>query len=297
MLNSLVSELVGPNGLLNGKIVSSYRSIISQSQQETLEILLGNNQKLFGKVLNQQNLSRLAFEYEGLKTLKEFSNEEYISIPKPIGLQKLNNNKAILIIDWIDIDQGDQQKLGKGLALLHKDSQANNPGKFGWETDGYIGFNFQKKGWCENWGEFFVRFRLIPQIEMANKIGIRISDYTDMFPELSKLLNQHNPEPSLVHGDLWSGNVSILKDGKGAIFDPAVYWGDREVDIAMSFLFGGFSSSFYKSYFKEYEFPSSWKKRIEIYNLYHILNHANIFRGGYIKQSMDLLKKIKTEIL
>ena len=109
---------------------------------------------------------------------------------------------------------------------------------------------------------------------------------------LINFLEMHNPKPSLVHGDLWRGNAAIDRRGNGVIFDPAVWWADREVDISMTTLFGGFSEDFYKGYEEIWKLPSSYKERIEIYNLYHLLNHANMFGGTYEQQSLNTLKKI-----
>ena len=110
------------------------------------------------------------------------------------------------------------------------------------------------------------------------------------------LLDQHNPNPALVHGDLWSGNASIQSNGKAVIFDPAVWWADREVDLAMTRLFGGFSNEFYVGYESIFPIEESAKKRIDIYNLYHLLNHANIFGGSYKNQCLSSLKKLSNII-
>ncbi len=106
-------------------------------------------------------------------------------------------------------------------------------------------------------------------------------------------LQEHNPVPSLVHGDLWSGNASTTKDGKGIIFDPAVYWADREVDLAMTKLFGGFSNEFYVAYKNTWPLNESAKRRVNIYNLYHLLNHANMFGGSYANQCFSSINQLK----
>ena len=98
-------------------------------------------------------------------------------------------------------------------------------------------------------------------------------------------MDQHGAEPCLVHGDLWAGNGALLVDGRGAIFDPAVYWGDREVDLAMAHLFGGFPACFFAGYEGRWPLPPGHRQRREIYNLYHLLNHANLFGGGYWRQA------------
>ena len=118
----------------------------------------------------------------------------------------------------------------------------------------------------------------------------------ELLQYLINFLDQHDPQPSLVHGDLWSGNAAIQLNGKGVIFDPATWWADREVDIAMTRLFGGFSSTFYKEYENIWPLQEGSKKRIDIYNLYHIINHANMFGGHYKQQGLYLLKNLKNII-
>ena len=135
--------------------------------------------------------------------------------------------------------------LGKGIAILHKNSTKDNPNLFGWSKKGYIGIGEQPKGWNEKWGNLFIQLRLCTQLKTASKWGLNIENYQQLLDKLINYLNKHHPEPSLVHGDLWSGNAGINEEGLGTIYDPACYWADREVDIAMTKLFGGFSNDFY----------------------------------------------------
>ena len=144
----------------------------------------------------------------------------------------------------------------------------------------------------DNWIDCFLNLRIVPQLlilksktldkETINKVKEKIK---------SELLN-HEPINALVHGDLWSGNAGMDKSGKGVIFDPASWWADNEVDIAMTKLFGGFRKEFYEEYHRVFPIKNGFEKRIIIYNFYHILNHANMFGGGYLKQVKDYIKEI-----
>ena len=110
-------------------------------------------------------------------------------------------------------------------------------------------------------------------------------------------LNRHAPQPCLVHGDLWAGNAAVLEDGRGLLIDPASWWADREVDLAMTQLFGGFTRRFWEGYQQEWPLDDGAEQRIEVLNLYHVLNHANLFGGGYQQQSRNILKELRRDWL
>jgi len=252
-----------------------------------------NGRKIFAKSNHIDNINMFKFERECLSVLRKYANESYIFIPKPIDLISYENI-SILFMEWIDIRQSQQNFLGKGLALLHQESTFENNRNFGWEKEGYIGSNSQKSGWDDDWGNFFVNYRLRPQLIKAAKWGLKVEDYKDILIYLSSYLNAHDPCVSLVHGDLWSGNCGSTSNGLGLLYDPSCYWGDREVDISMTKLFGGFNKDFYKGYEEIWPLDRSSKDRTEIYNLYHLLNHANIFGGAYKKASLKILKDLRS---
>ena len=252
-----------------------------------------NGKKVFAKSNHVDNINMFKFERECLLALKRFANESYIHIPQPLDLI-IYQDISILCLEWIDLKQSQQNLLGKGLALLHKSSSEENNQNFGWEKEGFIGSNPQMKGWDSNWGEFFVNYRLRPQIIKASTWGVQVDDFEDVLIYLSSFLNNHSPEVSLVHGDLWSGNCGSTKKGIGSLYDPASYWGDREVDISMTRLFGGFNRAFYESYEEIWPLDKFSKDRTELYNLYHLLNHANIFGGSYKETSLKILKGLKS---
>ena len=249
-----------------------------------------SNRKLFLKK-NIRNKKFLEFEKYCLQNLRKFINQENLVLPEVIAYKNIENIE-ILLIEWIDMYNFDQKKLGKGLGEMHLKSAESHPKMFGSQVEGFIGTTDQKKGWKDNWIDCFLNLRIIPQLlilestildkETINKVQDKIK---------SELLN-HKPINSLVHGDLWSGNVGTEKNGKGVIFDPASWWADNEVDIAMTKLFGGFRKEFYEEYHRIFPIKNGFEKRIIIYNFYHILNHANMFGGGYLKQVKDYVKAI-----
>ena len=249
-----------------------------------------SNKKLFLK-RNIRNKKFLEFEKYCLQNLRKYIYQENLVIPEVIAYKNIKNIE-ILLIEWIDIHNFDQKKLGKGLGELHLKSAESNPKMFGFPVDGFIGTTDQKKGLEDNWIDCFLNLRIIPQLlilksttldkEIINKVKEKIK---------SELLN-HKPINALVHGDLWSGNAGVNENGKGVIFDPASWWADNEVDIAMTKLFGGFRKEFYEEYHRIFPIKKGFEKRIIIYNFYHILNHANMFGGHYFKQVQDYVKAI-----
>ena len=249
-----------------------------------------SNKKLFLK-RNIRIKKFLEFEKYCLQNLRKYINQENLVIPEVIAYKNIKNIE-ILLIEWIDMHNFDQKKLGKGLGELHLKSAESNPKMFGFPVEGFIGTTDQKKGLEDNWIDCFLNLRIIPQLlslksrildkEIINKVKEKIK---------SELLN-HKPINALVHGDLWSGNAGMDKNGKGVIFDPASWWADTEVDIAMTKLFGGFRKEFYEEYHRIFPIKNGFEKRIIIYNFYHILNHANMFGGGYLNQVEDYVKAI-----
>ena len=249
-----------------------------------------SNKKLFLK-RNIRNKKFLEFEKYCLQNLRKYMNQENLVIPEVITYKNIKNIE-ILLIEWIDMHNFDQKKLGKGLGELHLKSAESNPKMFGFPVEGFIGTTDQKKGLEDNWIDCFLKLRIIPQL-LSLKLRILDKEIINKVKEKiqSELLN-HKPINALVHGDLWSGNAGMDKNGKGVIFDPASWWADNEVDIAMTKLFGGFRKEFYEEYHRIFPIKNGFEKRIIIYNFYHILNHANMFGGGYLQQVKDYVKAI-----
>jgi fructosamine-3-kinase len=194
---------------------------------------------------------------------------------------------AFLAMDALDLtDRAQGAALGRALALLHRAQTALGPAgeRFGWHGDNWLGGTPQANAWGDDWCAFFRDRRLAPQLALAAAngfVGLQ-RDGDRLIAALPRLLD-HRPEPSLVHGDLWSGNAATLRDGTPVVFDPAVYVGDREVDIAMTELFGGFGRDFRSAYEGAWALDAGYRVRRDVYNLYHVLNHLNLFGAGYLR--------------
>ncbi|ABM72961.1 Uncharacterized protein conserved in bacteria [Prochlorococcus marinus str. MIT 9515] len=248
------------------------------------------NAKFFLK-RNERKAKFLKFEEFCLKNLQKYINYENLIIPKIVSYIEINNVE-LLLMEWIDMSNSDQQKLGQGLAEMHIESNKFNPQSFGCPVDGYIGTKNQTKGWRENWIKCFIDLRIEPQLAILDKDFLEINIKNKIKSKIESELHYHEPFNALVHGDLWSGNVGVNQTSKGVIFDPASWWADCEVDIAMTKLFGNFRSEFYENYYKIIPIKKGFEKRTIVYNFYHVLNHANMFGGSYCHQVKDYIKKI-----
>ena len=249
-----------------------------------------SNKKLFLK-RNIRNKKFLEFEKYCLQNLREYTNQRNVIVPKVIAYKNIKNIE-ILLMEWIDMQNFDQKKLGKGLGEMHLNSSESNPEMFGYPVAGFIGITDQKKGWENNWIDCFLKLRIIPQLSFLKTNTLDKETINKVKEKIKSELLNHKPINALVHGDLWSGNAGTDKNGKGVIFDPASWWADNEVDIAMTKLFGGFRKEFYEEYHRIFPIKNGFEKRIIIYNFYHILNHANMFGGGYLNQVEDYVKEI-----
>ncbi len=248
------------------------------------------NKKLFLK-RNDRNKKFLEFEKYCLQNLRKHINQNHLIIPEVIAF-KNSKNIEILLIEWIDMQKFDQKNLGKGLGEMHLNSNESNPKIFGFPVEGFIGLSDQKKGWENNWIDCFLNLRITPQLSILKSNFIDKETINKVKEKITLELLNHEPTNTLVHGDLWSGNIGVDKSGKGVLFDPASWWADNEVDIAMTKLFGGFEKEFYDEYHKIFPLKKGFENRIIIYNFYHVLNHANIYGGGYFNQVQDYLKAI-----
>ena len=248
------------------------------------------NKKLFLK-RNNRNTKFLEFEKYCLQNLRNFINQKNLIVPEIIRYKNIKNIE-FLLIEWIDMRNFNQKNLGKGLGEMHLNSNEHNPKIFGYPIDGFIGLSNQKKGWENNWIDCFLNLRIMPQLSIFKSNTLDKETINKVKKKIKSELLKHEPINTLVHGDLWSGNVGIDKNGKGVIFDPASWWADNEVDIAMTKLFGGFEKEFYEEYHKIFPIKKGFNNRIIIYNFYHILNHANMFGGSYFYQVEDYVKAI-----
>lgn len=181
------------------------------------------------------------------------------------------------------------ERLGSGLAALHKNAAMD----FGLDHDNYIGSLPQQNERSSSWVQFFIEYRLEAQLKIARDQGKIDHDLLKKFASLFERLSSLLPEerPALLHGDLWSGNLMTTSHGEPCLIDPAVYYGNREADLAMTQLFGGFNSAYIKSYNEVYPLLPGYAERLDLYNLYPLLVHVNLFGGGYKGQVISVLNR------
>jgi fructosamine-3-kinase len=231
----------------------------------------------FIKLNRADRLSMFEAESQGLT---QIAQTQTIRVPSPI-CSGVHENDAYLVLEYwpiVSLNDRTRHELGRKLAQLHLFSGST---AFGWQQDNTIGSTPQPNPWTTSWAEFWQVYRIGYQLELAQQKGGRFKYGDRLLNHIPNLLQNHSPKPSLVHGDLWGGNAGALPDGEPVIFDPAVYWGDREVDLAMTELFGGFGPAFYQGYTSVYPIEPGFAQRKPLYNLYHILNHYNLFGGSY----------------
>jgi fructosamine-3-kinase len=232
--------------------------------------------------------ARLDAEADGLAALRATKT---VRVPSIHGLDDRG-----LALEWLDLRPLDARSgaaLGTALAALHRVPQE----RYGWSRDNYIGATPQLNVWCPSWTEFFRDRRLRPQLERAAAGGYASLQRNgeSLLARIGMLLADHLPAPSLLHGDLWGGNAGALPDGTPVIFDPAVYVGDRETDLAMTELFGGFPARFYAAYREAWPLDQGYALRRELYNLYHLLNHLNLFGAGYLARCESTIAGLLAE--
>jgi fructosamine-3-kinase len=253
-------------------------------------LLQGREDSYFAKLNRPDQIDMFEAESAGLIDL---ASTKTIAVPQIICWGTTTSH-SYLVLENLDLrHKNNGWAMGMSLAALHRFPQDNSAErcqqKFGWHRDNRIGSTPQINSWKSNWVEFFRDYRLAYQFELAG--WSQFPHAQELLDRLPLLLN-HQPQPALVHGDLWSGNASFTKAGVPVIFDPAVYWGDREVDIAMTELFGGFPADFYRGYESVYSLEPGYEQRKTIYNLYHILNHYNLFGGSYHSQAQRTIESI-----
>jgi fructosamine-3-kinase len=245
-------------------------------------------QALFIK-LNHHALGPM-FEAE-FQALEILGKSKALRFPVPI-CHGQGNDHAWLVMEHITLrHSGDAQALGRGLAALHR---CHGP-RYGWPTDNWIGTTVQENTWCDDWPSFWWRRRIDTQVQLAMAAGYPASlrDRADQLAAaLPGYFSGHKPAPSLLHGDLWGGNHGYAVDGLPVLFDPASYYGDRETDLAMTELFGGFDPGFMKAYQAEYPLPAAYNRRRPLYQLYHLLNHLNLFGRGWLGRVQSLLDEL-----
>jgi fructosamine-3-kinase len=245
--------------------------------------------RYFAKLNDARFAASFEAEADGLIALAASG----MRVPKPIA-QGAAEGRAFLVLEFLALGSGSDaahRELGRRLARQH----GHRGSHFGWSRDNFIGLTPQANAPCASWVEFWQVRRLGPQLEAARANGHdgRIQTLgAQVFDAVPRLLAGHDAAPALLHGDLWSGNAAFLRNGTPVIFDPAVYYGDPEADLAMTELFGGFPESFYEGYREVRRIADGYRLRRVLYNLYHILNHLNLFGAGYRGQAERMMERL-----
>jgi len=248
----------------------------------------------FVKVAESAASSMLEAEAAGLA---ELARAQAVRVPRVLACGAAGAS-AFLALEWLEAGTASaesEERLGAALAAQH----AVTAPEHGWRRDNTIGSTPQANGPMASWTEFFRERRLRPQLELAVANGfapLLEGCGEQLLAGVGALLATHRPEASLLHGDLWSGNWLATRDGEPVIFDPAVYYGDRETDLAMTQLFGGFGPRFYRAYAAAAPLPPGAGLRLDLYNLYHVLNHANLFGESYARRARAMIQRLLAEL-
>jgi len=234
------------------------------------------------------------FEAEA-EGLRELASGDQLRVPEPVCYGNFEQ-QCFLVLEYLPMNGSiDMRRFGRQFAAMHKIIAP----RFGWQRNNTIGSTPQINTPADDWVDFWRQHRLGYQLERAARNGcggslLKLGDQLmDKFPAL---FSSYRPQPSMLHGDLWGGNAAALLDGTPVIYDPAFYYGDREADLAMTQLFGSFGQAFYAAYDEAWSLDQGYGVRKTFYNLYHIINHFNMFGGGYLGQAISMAEQVLAEI-
>jgi len=258
------------------------------SINESFRVESADGRRYFLKLNGAQHHTMFAAEAAGLDAVAATNT---IRVPHPIT-HGVTGGQSYLVLEHLELSsRGNAGLLGEQLAALHR-----CPAKrFGFVQANFIGTTPQPNTWTDDWITFWRDQRLGFQLQLAagNGYGGQLQSLGEkLLDVLPAFFEGYTPQPSLLHGDLWSGNHAYLTDGTPTIFDPAAYYGDRECDLAMTELFGGYPADFYAAYRAVWPLDAGYPTRRDLYNLYHILNHANLFGGGYVRQAEQMMRAL-----
>ena len=293
---------------MNAKLLAHLTAVIRDATHHTFEIRnatpvgggsinqafrleSGKGERYFLKINDARHHPMFIAEAAGLDALAATNT---LRVPRAIA-HGIAGDQGYLVLEYLELgSRGNARLLGEQLAALHRCTAD----QFGFAGDNFIGTTLQPNARTNDWIGFWRQHRLGYQLQLAAKngyggqlqgLGERLLDALPAF------FAGYSPQPSLLHGDLWSGNHAFLADGTPAIFDPAACYGDRECDLAMTELFGGFPESFYAAYRATWPLDPGYVTRRDLYNLYHILNHTNLFGGGYATQAEQMMQRLLDE--
>lgn len=254
----------------------------------------GEGGPYFVKLNHVDALEMFEAEAEGLQAM---AGTGTVRVPEPVCYGTAGG-QTFLVLEYLPMgrERGEAMaRFGQALARMHRHTTE----RFGWHRDNTIGTTPQHNDWSADWLTFWREQRLGFQLRLAARQGYGGAlqrKGESLLAALSEVLGDHRPAPSLLHGDLWSGNYAVTASGEPVIFDPAVYYGDREADLAMTELFGSFGPGFYEAYRREWPLDPGYERRRVVYNLYHVLNHLNLFGGGYGGQAERMMDRLLADV-
>jgi len=268
---------------------------VSGGDSHAAYLLEGNTAQYFVKLRPNQGPHQLNHEAQGNNAIQ---NTNSIRCPAVIcwgTVQDADSDYEYLVLEYVQFTKprpGCWEQLADELARFHQCDQLT---QYGWPNDNYIGVSPQVNTQHSCWATFFAESRIGAMLDRLEAKGFSLTDIHRFTDNVKHLLADHQPAPSLLHGDLWTGNIGFCNDGP-VIFDPAVYVGDRETDIAMTHLFGSLPEAFYEQYYKHFTPGAGYQTRCKLYQLYHLLNHALIFGGHYLQTAKSAIIELQKEL-
>jgi fructosamine-3-kinase len=272
-----------------GNKIKSFTSLSGGCISDAFKVLTNDGSNYFLKYNLSTSNDMFVKEANGLK---ELSKANAIRIPDVLSF-----DEDYILLEYISSSNKGKnffEEFGRSFAKMHKLTSDS----FGFYENNYIGSNLQVNIPDEkektDWTAFYLHKRILFQLKLAEKLGnstdTLIKGISRLEDKMEDIIGGSKEKPSLLHGDLWSGNYMIDENGSAVLIDPAVYYGHREADLGMTKLFGGFSTEFYRSYAESFPLEDDYEYRENIYKLYHVLNHLNLFGGGYYSQAISLIK-------
>ena len=292
-MSTLLSELAAAIGQASGTAFTAQNTQVVHGGDISQAFTLSDGTRSF--FVKLQPAARIGLFEAEADGLAELAAAKALRVPRGV-CHGVADGQAYLVLEHLTLkSHGDAALLGRLLAQQHRVRAA----QFGGPRDNWIGATAQPNAWRDSWIDFWRDQRLGFQLRRAAENGYGGALQTDgdaLLADLDTYFDSYAPAASLLHGDLWGGNHGYLADGTPVIFDPAVYYGDRECDFAMTELFGGFAPAFYAAYREAWPLDSGYAVRKTLYNLYHVLNHANLFGGGYPAQAARMTAQLRAQI-
>ena len=292
MTPALVADVAAAIGAASGQPFACERQAVQGGGciNRGFALTGADGRRYFAKLNDVEHLDMFAAEADGLRELEAAAA---IRVPHPIASGS-SGSEAFLVLEWLDLDgRGRPADLGRQLAQLHRHSQPT----YGWWRDNNIGSTPQHNAPLPDWIAFYRTQRLRPQLDLARHNGAPralLQRGEHLLERLEAFFPGYRPFPSLLHGDIWGGDHGYA-DAAPVVFDPAVYYGDREADLAMTELFGGYPVEFHAAYREAWPLDPGYRVRKHLYNLYHVLNHFNLFGGGYAAQAERMVGRLLAE--